>query len=39
MAGYKQFLMVPYKQTHVTFTFTFTFTFSESKLSRREGVR
>lgn len=37
MAGYKQFLMVPYKQTHVTFTFTFTF--SESKLSRREGVR
>ena len=35
MAGYKQFLIVPYKQTHVTFTFTF----SESKLSRREGVR
>lgn len=37
MAGCKQFLIVPYKQTHVTFTFTFTF--SESKLSRREGVR
>ena len=33
MAGYKQFLIVPYMQTHVTFTF------SESKLSRREGVR
>lgn len=33
MAGYKQFLMVPYKQTRVTFTFF------ESRLSRREGVR
>ena len=33
MAGCKQFLMVPYKQTHVTFTF------SELRLSRREGVR
>ena len=33
MAGCKLFLIVPYKQTHVTFTF------SESKLSRREGVR
>ena len=33
MAGYKQFLIIPYKQTHITFTFFV------SKLSRREGVR